>query len=364
MTTDITTTPHTIPLIRVEGSYRDVGAQIGDACGDVLQRAVAFDDELPGGRSRSEQLALAARYREIVAGAMPWVLEELDGAAEAAEVDPLALFACTVEEIWYEPRGTTAEPSIVGRCSDLVAVPPATADGHVLVAHNNDLSPRYREELVAIERRIPGDPNVFTLGDGIWISVGWNDAGLSLTGNELSPNDERIGIPRELQVRAMLRDTSLEAMVGTALRHDRASSYNNVLASSDGSVVNVEGSATSAEMTEPDERGHLAHTNHYVCDAMLPYEGDPAYAERSAVRYARAGELLSAQPDGSITEDVLREMLSDHEHAPDSLCRHPVEGANGSVTCFWCVADVTDMRITFGRGNPCDSVAQEFAFAD
>ncbi len=357
------TTPHTIPLIRVEGSYRDVGAQIGDACGDVLQRAVAFDDELPDGRSRSDQLALAARYREIVAGAMPWVLEELDGAADAAEVDPLALFACTVEEIWYEPRGSSVEPSIVGRCSDLVAVAPATADGHVLVAHNNDLSPRYREELVAIERRIPGDPNVFTIGNGIWISVGWNDAGLSLTGNELAPNDERIGIPRELQVRAMLRDTSLDAMVGTALCHDRASSYNNVLASSDGVVVNVEGSATSVEMTEPDERGHLAHTNHYVCDAMLPYEGDPVYAERSAIRYARAGELLAAQPAGSITEEILREMLSDHEHAPDSLCRHPVEGANDSVTCFWCIADVTDMRITFGRGNPCDSVAQEFAFA-
>ena len=253
---------------------------------------------------------------------MPWVIEELDGAAEGADVDPLALFACSVEEIWYEPRTPGGGAAIDGRCSDLVATSPATADGHVLVGHNNDLSPRYRDELVAIERRVPGDPAILTIGNGIWISVGWNAAGLSLTGNELSPNDERIGIPRELQVRAMLRDTSLDAMVGTALRHDRASSYNNVLASSDGDVVNVEGSATSVEMTEPDEHGHLVHTNHYVCDAMLPYEGDPEYARRSAVRYARAEELLAAQPDGSVTEERMREILSDHEHAPDSLCRH------------------------------------------
>ena len=127
----------------------------------------------------------------------------------------------------------------------------------------------------------------------------------------------------------MLRDTSLDAMVGTALRHDRASSYNNVLASSDGGVVNVEGSATSAEMTEPDERGHLVHTNHYVCDAMLPYEGDPAYARRSAVRYARAEQLLAAQADGTMTEERMREILSDHEHAPDSLCRHAQDGVAG-----------------------------------
>ena len=355
-------TPHTIPLLQVAGTYREVGEQIGDACTDTLQRAVAFEAELPVGRSRDEQLALADRYRAVTADALPWVIEELDGAAEAAGVDRLALFACSVEEIWYEPRAHGG-PAIGGRCSDLVATPPATADGHVLVAHNNDLSPRYRDELVAIERRVPGDPTVLTIGNGIWISVGWNSAGLSLTGNELSPNDERMGIPRELQVRAMLRDTSLDAMVGTAMRHDRASSYNNVLASSDGAVVDVEGSATAVELIEPDERGHLIHTNHYVCDSMLRYEGDPAYAGRSGIRYARATELLDAEPDGAVTMDRLREVLSDHEHAPDSLCRHETSERDGSVTCFWCVADVTEMRIVFGRGNPCDSVEQEYVFA-
>jgi isopenicillin-N N-acyltransferase-like protein len=356
-------TPHTIPLFRFAGSYRDVGRQVGDACGDVLLRAVAFDEAIPGSRTRAEQLALADRYRATTADAMPWLLEEIDGAAESAGVDPLALFACSVEEIWYEPRGGGGGPANGGRCSDLVAVAPATADGHVLVAHNNDLSPRYREELVAIERRIPGDPAVLTIGNGIWISVGWNDAGLSLTGNELSPNDERVGIPRELQVRAMLRESSLDAMIGTALRHDRASSYNDVLASSNGTVVDVEGSATAVDFIEPDEQGHLVHTNHYVCETMLAFEGDPEYAERSAIRFGRAQELLGAEREGAVTMARLREILSDHEHAPDSLCRHGAEGVDGSVTCFWCVADVTEMRILFGRGNPCDSVEQEFAFA-
>jgi hypothetical protein len=77
-------TPHTIPVLRLEGSYRAVGRQIGDACADVLQRSVSFDDELPSGRTRAEQLALAARYRELTAEAMPWAVEELEGAAEGA----------------------------------------------------------------------------------------------------------------------------------------------------------------------------------------------------------------------------------------------------------------------------------------
>jgi len=348
-------TPHTIPVVRVEGSYFDVGGQIGELCAETIRGAVEFE-EIPAGRTRAVQLELADAYRAVTMEAMPWAIEEVEGAAEGAGVHGLDLFACCIEEIWYEPR----RPAHQKACSDLVATPPKT-DGRVLVAHNNDMSRRYQDELIAIERHVPGDPPVFTIGNGIWISVGWNADGLSLTGNELSPNDERVGIPREIQVRAMLRDRSLDDAVATALHPARASSYNNVLAWSDGRVANVEGSATAVEVTEPAD-GALVHTNHYVCDAMLGYEGDPAYAELSAVRYRRAAELLDGAPDGSVDEAALRGFLSDHEHAPDSLCRHEAEGRT-SVTCFWCVADVSAMRITFGRGNPCDSVEQEFAFA-
>jgi isopenicillin-N N-acyltransferase-like protein len=82
------------------------------------------------------------------------------------------------------------------------------------------------------------------------------------------------------------------------------------------------------------------------------------------VRFERARTLLAEQPPASITETTLRTVLSDHEGAPDSICRHPAPGdAEASKTVFWCIADVTDGRITFGRGNPCDSVAQDYAFA-
>ena len=346
-------------VVHVSGTHREAGAQVGAACAAAIREAVEFDAEIPPGRTRAEQLALADRYREVTAAAYPWYAEELEGAAEAADVDSLALFACAVEEIWYEPRAHTLR----GRCSDLVAVPPATAGDRVLVAHNNDMTRKYQDQLVAIEWEIPGDPVVLTIGNGVWISAGWNSAGLSLTGNELSPNDERIGVPREIQVRSMLRQPTMDMMVGEALRHDRASSYNNVLVSRDGEAVNVEGSATKAELTGPNEAGHLAHTNHYVCESMLGFEGDLEYAERSAVRYRRARELLDSRMPGTIDAEELREMLSDHENPPDSLCRHPELWGGESATAFWCIADLTEMRIAFGRGNPCDSVAQEYAFA-
>jgi isopenicillin-N N-acyltransferase-like protein len=224
------------------------------------------------------------------------------------------------------------------------------------------MSRTYQHDLVAIERRCVDDPAILTIGNGIWISVGWNEAGLNLTGNELSPNDERVGIPRETQVRSMLRERSLQGMVDVALHPARASSYNNVLVDAGGAVANVEGSATSAEVTSADAAGHLVHTNHYVCDSMRAFEGDPEYADRSAVRYRRAAELLAGAPAGSVTMDMLHGFLQDHENAPDSLCRHEAPERT-TVTAFWSVADVTDGLVRFGRGNPCDSEAQEYRFA-
>ncbi len=362
------TPPAPIEIVRVRGTHAELGRQIGTACAEAIREAVAFDDPgmLPAGRTVAEQLAAAEPYRAATARAMPWVLEELDAVAEAAGVDPAAVFAYSVEEIWYDPAEDASDAAVAGGrgCSDLVAVPPATANGHVLVAHNNDLSASTQDQLVAIEWDVPGDPVVFTIGVGPWISVGFNSAGIALTGNELSPNDERVGVPRLLQVRSMLRSRTLDEALEEALRPDRASSYNNVLSSSDGRVRNVEGSATDAEVMPPDGRGVLAHTNNYVCDRMLRYERSP-HVTGSATRYRRAAALLegAAATAGSIDEGRLRGMLSDHENAPESICRHGT-GQSATKTVFWTVADVTEGRVAFGRGNPCDSNAQTYAFTN
>jgi hypothetical protein len=349
--------PSVIPFIAVSGSHRQVGRAVGEATADVVRRTVELDAELPPGRTRDEQLALARRYRDATLRATPWLVDEIDGAAEGAGVDALALFAVSIEEIWtVRPSQATGGAVVDGRCTDIVAGPPATADGHLWVAHNNDLSPASEASIVAIEWRVPGEPVVLSLGIGPWISVGWSSAGLSLTGNELSPNDERVGVPRLLMVREQLTARTLDDAVAMTLRPDRASSYNTVLAHRDGRVVNVEGSATDAELTGLSPVGTLAHTNHYACERMLRFEGDPDYARRSAVRLGRAVQLLDGSagtgPEpGSITPDVLRSFLADHRSRP-SICRHE-DGAETTTTAFWCLADVTAGEIEYGRGPRC-----------
>jgi isopenicillin-N N-acyltransferase-like protein len=317
----------------------------------------------------SEQLELAAEYRAVTAKELPYLVEELDAVAEAADVDPIRVFAASIEEIWLDAvpsdsthSGSTSLSSERGRCSDLVAGPPATLNGDLLVGHNNDLNADVEPYLVAIEWNVDQEPPMFTIGIGPWISVGWNGEGLALSGNELSPNDNRVGIPRLLLVREQLRHKKIDDAASAALHPARASAYNTIFATADGRALNVEGSATDAAISTLSEQGVLVHTNHYVCSSMLQYEDDRAYAQRSARRYRRGAQLLTeACAEGSVTEQSLLELLRDHVNAPDSLCRHPA-GESTAKTVFWCVTNVTRGSITYGRGNPCVPAPQHFQF--
>ena len=245
------------------------------------------------------------------------------------------------------------------RCTDVAATQAITADNHLLVGHNNDLTLGDEQDVVAIEWRVEDEPTVFTLGIGPWISVGWNEAGLSVTGNELAPKDEGIGVPRLLQVRDVLTRTTLTEAVQAILHPARASSYNWVVAQGD-HVVSIEGSATTGEGIAPAPDGTLAHTNHYVHPDMLEYEASEK-VEGSSTRLHRARELLSESLGEPITRTRLRAILSDHENQPDALCRHGHE-TGASQTVFWCIADVTARTVMYGRGNPCNSEAQLYAF--
>jgi isopenicillin-N N-acyltransferase like protein len=334
-----------IPLIRADGTHRAAGTSIGQATQDSIRRDVATMDF---------DVDLVLRYRGASVKHLPWVVEELDAAARAADVDPLALFAGAVQEL-----STYSPTQVPARCTDIAALPALTADGHLLVGHNNDLSAGDENDVVAIEWKVEGEPITFTLGLGPWISVGWNEAGLSITGNEVAPKDEGIGIPRLLQVRDVLTRTTLTEATRAILHPARASSYNWVVAQGD-VVVSIEGSATAAEAIAPAENGTLAHTNHYVHPEMVDYEAS-ASSEGSSSRLQRARELLTDSLDEAVTRTRLREILSDHESA-EPLCRHG--GAAGeSQTAFWCIADVTARTIMYGRGNPCDSETQLYVFS-
>lgn len=374
-----------IAIIETRGTPYQVGQQIGAAARDAMRamhaETLAEYGDRWGGLLRLGQLFFAKTEQHL-----PKVVQEMRGVADGAGIPMDDLFLMSVEELLYEEvRGGEGDsevernrdgerarlspslhpfisPSVTHErtkgCSDLAAAPPATRDGHVWLAHNNDLGKGALNQLFVTRFCVDDEPEILAVTVGGWfISIGLNRAGICLTGNQLNANDSRAGIPRLLMVRDILAQTNLEDALSSALHPERASSYNNIISSDDGRIVNVEGSATSAALSRTQETGGtLAHTNHYLDETMLHFESDARNVAMSASRCARAFDY-ARKYRGQVGYDVCARFVRDHVYEPWSVCKH----AGQSVTVFSTLIDLTEQKLWLTRGNPCQS---EFTLYD
>jgi hypothetical protein len=329
--------------LTVSGSHYDCGQQIGRACATGLYQSLANNQKWIAAGYRWDDYRTAAQpYLAATEQAFPWVVDEIRGAASGAGLDFLDLFTVSIEELYSTP------PELLGRCSDFAACSPAT-EGHVLLGHNNDLPPSTENLLTAVEWHLPDHPRLFTVGvGGLFPSIGLNSAKVCLTGNELSPNDEKPGIPRLLVARALLAASTFSEAVSIALHPNRASSYNNLISQASGEMASVEASATDHELLPPCG-GWLVHTNHYTHPRMQKYERDFHVIDGSISRYNRAVELMQNRKE-PVTLELFKSFLADHSGSPATLCRH----AERVKTVFSCLIDLTAGAVEATVGNPCE----------
>lgn len=340
-----------IPLIVVKGNHYEVGYQIGEKLKDYLHQTIKIEkEEVEKDAEMSwedirAQAKLFLSYSEVQ---VPEYVDEIKGMAEGAGIDFIDLFSEACEEIY-------AKNFLKRGCSDLIASNDVTADGSILVAHNNDTSPQWENQAVAIHYKVEGEPEFIAVGyGGLGISIGYNAAGISLTGNELSMNDMQPGVPRLLLVRKILAARNLTEAINASLLRPRASNYNMVITDSSGEIYSVEGSATDYEALYGLE-GYLVHTNHYLAPRMRKYELDPYDITTSMVRYNRANRLMRNNK-GRITIDMLKKFLSDHTNYPGSICRHGKE----IKTTFSVIINLSNLKMLLARGNPCSNPFYEY----
>jgi isopenicillin-N N-acyltransferase-like protein len=338
-----------IPMIEARGSYREVGQQIGQCCQARIQKSLGtLRDGLPDGVTWSEMIQQGQIYFEFSRDIYPQYIQELEGIAEGAGVPFDEVFLSMCEELWEAAAWQRG-------CTDMAARGRATSDGSTLIAHNNDLLPQDEDALVILKIQAEDEPEFLGVSSGgIAISVGFNAAGISLTGNQLDNKDIRPGVPRLLIVRATLAAQYLSEAMDHCFLPQRASSYNNVLADASGEVYNMEGSATDCEPIYI-ENDIMVHTNHYVTNAMRHFEADRNSISNSVIRYNRAKRLL-IENYGQLTPDLFKILLADHAGYPTSICKHGTE----TVTVFSIIIQLEKLRAWIGRGRACEATFHEY----
>jgi isopenicillin-N N-acyltransferase-like protein len=354
-----------IPMIEIRGTHREVGRQIGERLKPTMQRMLPqLREGLPPGVSWDDILQKGQLYLAHSRALYPQYIEELEGIAEGAGVPFEEVFLETCEELWEpaawygsvlsSPKGDVT--TLLKGCTDFAARGRATTDGATLLAHTNDLAPEVEEHLVILKVQAGDEPELLGVSiGGLGFCAGFNAAGIGLSGNEVSCNDIRPGVPRLLIVRAILAARRLEEAMDACLLSQRASNYNNIIADANGEVYSMEGSATDCEPIYIEE-DILAHANHYVSLSMRRFEADRNNIGGSVIRHNRAMRLLR-ENYGQLSPEMFQRLLADHANYPASICKHGIK----TVTVFSIIINLNELHAWIGKGRPCQTTYFEHA---
>jgi isopenicillin-N N-acyltransferase-like protein len=336
-------------MIEARGTHREVGLQIGEQCQPQIQAMlVQLRESLPAWTTWEAMLDQSNLYLAHSQVVYPQYIEELQGIADGVETPLEEIFLAMCEELWEAAAWKRG-------CTDMAARGRATLDGSTLVAHTNDLLPETEKYLIILKIQAVDEPEFLGVSvGGVGISAGFNDAKISLTGNQLNQNDIRPGVPRLLVVRAILASRHLSEAIDHCLHPQRASSYNNVIADASGEVYCMEGSATDC-IPIYIEKDILAHTNHYLSPAMRRFEAERSDLGNSILRYNRAMRLLR-EHYGQLTPELFQKLLADHAGYPTSICMHGLK----TVTVFSIIIQVDQLRAWFGLGRACEAEFIEY----
>jgi len=353
-------------IIEAFGSHRDVGRQAGEAARDVVAWGLdvyAERFEALAGFSFAEAVERARPYLRPAEDYVPQSVDQLRGIAEGANVPFDRLFAlncseeltCAADVVWPE------------HCTSFAVVAGGRADS----GHNEDW---YPEEIGGQTIRIVRLTGPWSTGAYISAGPPYNlpltgvtAAGFTSAANTVYYRDERVGVPNNFLLAAVLGEPDLEHARDLLARAPRARGSNHLFCDARGRVWNLEtsgerwalvdGSPAPADATRAGASALFAHTNHYVSPELAP--GDASLSEGSRLRRTRAEELLIAGvEEGADLVDLGERVLCDHENAPFSICDHWEDDdadPDQTVTTASMVWEPAEGRAHVAAGQPCEA---------
>lgn len=342
------------PFIHVKGSHRQMGQQIGEACRPLIEHSIANARSLVESTYNNLQLTWdgaqiqARKYMPFAQERYPKYVDELLGIAEGANVNYTELAVVNGLE------AVTTDALHLTKCTSLAVNENFTADGHVLVAHNEDWLPDDEPDVYIVHMEPEDEPAIVAMSyGGLLPNVGFNSAGIAQCCDTVYPSDSRIGIPRVIVSRAVLGAKT----IGQAFRHAivplRAAGYNHLIAHESGELYNVEVSARNFDILY-GLNGYMAHTNNYLSPKMETIEAEPDELIHTRVRYFRALRLLKENKKHTVKS--LQGILQDHVNYPDSICNHSVfdlDPMDREKTIVSMIMDITSRQMIVSWGNPC-----------
>lgn len=349
------------PIVHARGTHLQIGRQIGEAMSEQVCHSLESARKLIEGSYATLELSWegaliqARKYLPFAQERYPQYVDEMMGIAEGAGV------SCDDLATLNAMEAMTMDALHLTKCTSMAVNQERTADGHVLVAHNEDWVPEDEADVYLVHAEPDDEPAFLAMTyGGLLPNIGFNSAGIAQCCDTVYPTDSRIGIPRIFVSRAVLGARTLSDALRLALMPQRAAGYNHLLAHESGELYSVEVSARRFGILYGED-GYIAHTNHYLDGKMQAVEKEPDELIGTRLRYFRAVRLL--RQSRAHTVKSLKTIQRDHLNYPESICNHEVEGdgpLDREKTINALIMDLTARAMHVAWGNPCQSKYHTF----
>lgn len=269
----------------------------------------------------------------------PHILEEIMGMSEGAKINILDLML----SVFDEETIFLADRPHLPRCTTFGA---HLDNGDVVIGHNEDWLPTVRRDGMAIVKAEIGNLkfiSLFYIGSLPGTSCGLNSYGIGFSGNAIDGKRFKFGIPKSVQLRAILDTTNLKD--AKYIDTFKSSINSNLLLAS-----KEHGILDSEDLWEIDrvfkDRRFLVHTNHPI---EKKYQNENNTNEESIGRYDYLMNEFSKS--NVLDEDVIKSFLKTHK--PVEICGHISEYYT-IVTVASAYINVTKGFIDIAPSTPCN----------
>jgi hypothetical protein len=359
-----------MPVVKINGNYRDMGTQHGSQTKKLIQRAVqhvwaAYPPLLNMNRSEiSHDLEeYAANIEKLNAG----FLDEMGGVADGASVSlEDIVFLNSQYDVLLMRGGEKAMQNLL--CSAFAAWGDATKTGDLILGHNDD-GARFTDQFLVLLDARPQAGHCFrepVIPGYLGYHAVVNDAGFCAVGNSLEKclveHEAKIGVPIWVIFRHLAQFANdVESAVQFLQTINTGTAFSFLLADRDQNAIIVHRSPENMVLIRP-KQDYLVMTNHALSDEIKPHLVLRETPSSTHYRFESMQKAVKTRL-GKIDDETGIGIMSTHydtsigetNASGNTPCRHCEYEGRLSGTCRSAVVKLGKRKLTLhvALGNPC-----------
>lgn len=344
-------------LVECSGTPYEIGVQWGEGCRDnlVATSKISLDRMTAFLHIPMERIvAMAMEHFPYIESFDPYLVEIMKGQAKGSGLtfEEVVTQKCMSDFTCMSMTGANS------LCTAIAATGKATKGGGTIIGQNLDFLPDSDIDFLKVRHGDGLEQYILCINN--WTEYTFSSAGVGLCANATFAKGHTFTLPVSAYIPRVMRQRNADDAFKILQRVARGAAYFQ-LADAGGRMCGLECTSDDFEVIMP-ERDLLTHSNHYLTERFRKIDTAPELQLDSYERMDTMKELFDRYY-GRINPEIAMEILTDHNHHPNSICRHidpSVPVSTRTLTSFVMVPDEKAIYIT--RGNPCENGYVRYEF--